>query len=146
VQALALSRARGDHYRSYGYGLSDFERTKNQRLVLLGLKDKATSAGTLANPVKLGELFDSIGNNVETDLTLGEVRRLYTITKDVPDSAVTSAGLNDANGKNLLTNYRTPYGQSALVPRQGTDDFTEIQAYVNGLLNPAPAPTPATAE
>ncbi len=137
VQALALTRARGDSYGSYGYGLGDFERTKNQRLVLLALKDKATSMGTLSNPIKLGELFDSIGNNVETDLSLGNVRRLYNISKKIPDSAVTSAGLNDVDGKSLLASYRTRTGQSALVPKLGVDDYTDIQAYVQKLLNPA---------
>ncbi len=143
VQALALSRARGDHYGSYGYGLSDFERTKNQRLILLGLKDKAESLGTLANPVKMGELFDSVGNNVKTDLTLGEVRRLYTLGKDIPDGSITSAGLNDANGQNFLMSYRTTSGQSALAPRKGVDDFSEIQDFVDTLINPPAPATPA---
>jgi len=141
VQALGLARARGDHYGSYGYGLSDFTRTTNQRLILLGLKDKAVSVGTLANPVKLGELFDAMGNNVKTDLSLGEARRLYDISKKLPDSSIVSAGLNSADGANLLMSYRTRTGQSALVPRTGVDDFSEIQAYVQKLLNP---PAPAT--
>jgi len=136
TQALGLSRARGDHYGSYGYALSDFTRTQNQRMVLLGLKDKATSLGTLSNPVKLGELFDSVGNNIKTDMTLGETNRLYSLVKKVPDSKIKSAGLNDANGKNLLASYTTRTGQSALVPAAGIDDFSDIQAYAQTLYSP----------
>ncbi|HLZ15168.1 MAG TPA: LCP family protein, partial [Candidatus Saccharimonadales bacterium] len=143
VQALGLARARGDSYGAYGYGLSDFERTQNQRLILLALKDKATSAGTLANPIKLGELFDSVGSNVHTDLNLNDVKRLYSIAKNIPNSSITSAGLNSANGKNLLASYTTRTGQSALIPRLGIDNYTEIQAYVQQLLTP-PAPSPSS--
>lgn len=143
VQALGLARARGNNWRAYGYGLSDFTRTQNQRQIMLALKDKALSASTLSNPVKLGELFDSLGNNVDTDLTLPEVRRMYELGKQIQNSNIASAGLNDAEGENLLGSYTTRYGQSALIPKKGVDDYTGIQAYVQKLLNP---PVPATTE
>jgi LCP family protein required for cell wall assembly len=132
-QALNLSRARGNSYRSYGYALSDFTRTENQRKILLGLKDKASSGSTLSNPVKIGKLFDSFGKNVDTDLKTSELRRLQQITKDVPNDKVKSASLNNVNGKNLLTSYTTRYGQSALIPAAGIDDYSEIKAFVLGL-------------
>lgn len=135
-QALNLARARGDSYYSYGFPRSDFNRTQNQRQLLLALKDKATSLGTLSNPIKVGELFDSLGNNVKTDMQLGEVRRAATILKDVNSSNIKSYGLDSANGKDLLTNYTTRLGQSALVPRAGIDDYSEIQAFVASLLAP----------
>lgn len=140
IQALGLSRARGDMWGSYGYALSDFTRTQNQRMILLGLKDKATSLGTLSNPAKLGELFDSVGNNVKTDMTLGETTRLYSLVKKVPNSKITSVGLNDASGKNLLASYTTRGGQSALIPAAGLDNFSAIQAYLQTLYNPPPPP------
>jgi LCP family protein required for cell wall assembly len=133
TQALGLARARGDHRGSYGYGLGDFTRTENQRKILVGIKDKATSASTLSNPVKLGQLMDSFGNNVKTDFNSAEVRRLNTLMKDIPSSRITSASLNSANGKNLLANYRTRSGQSALVPAAGIDDYSQIQAFISGL-------------
>jgi LCP family protein required for cell wall assembly len=133
AQALGLARARGNARGSYGFGTSDFARTEHQRQILLGLKEKATSAGTLANPLKLGQLFDSIGNNVETDFEVSEVRRLYDLTKGIPTNKITSVSLNDADGKNLLQSYQTRSGQSALVPVSGIDDYGEIQAYLQGL-------------
>lgn len=133
TQALGLARARGNARGSYGFGTSDFARTEHQRQILIGLKDKAGSAGTLANPIKLGQLFDSLGNNVETDFEVGEVRRLYDLMKEVPSSKITSVSLNAANGKNLLQSYQTRSGQSALIPAAGIDDYTEIQAYIQTL-------------
>jgi LCP family protein required for cell wall assembly len=132
-QALNLARARGGAKGSYGFATSDFARTDHQRQILLAIKDKAMSAGTLSNPVRMGELFDSFGSNVKTDLSLGEVRRFYALTKDIPNDKIVSVSLNDANGTNLLQSYRTRSGQSALVPRKGVDDYSEIQAFIGSL-------------
>lgn len=133
TEALGLARARGNARGSYGFGSSDFTRTEHQRQILLGLKDKATSAGTLSNPVKLGQLFDSMGNNVETDFEVGEVRRLYDLMKEIPSDKIKSVSLNEANGKNLLKSYRTRSGQSALIPAAGVDDYSVIRAYLQTL-------------
>ncbi|HJP96330.1 MAG TPA: LCP family protein [Candidatus Saccharimonadales bacterium] len=133
-QALDLARARGDSYGSYGYGRSDYTRTENQRMILIALKDKVSSSSTLANPIKLGELFDSLGNNVKTDMKLAEVKRLSTVTKKIPGADITSASLNNGTDVILLTNYTNKYGQSTLVPKAGIDDYSEIQAYVQKLI------------
>lgn len=129
-QALNLARARGDAYGAYGFDAADFDRTKNQRELLVALKGKAVSAGVLANPAKVSSLSDAIGSNVKTDLTLSEVRRLYDITKPISGNKIQSLSLNDADGKDLLTSYRTADGASALIPAAGVDDFSAIQAFV----------------
>lgn len=134
-QALNLARARGDARGSYGFANSDFDRTENQRKLILALRSKATSAGVLTNPIKLGKLFDAAGNNVETNFTLSDVRRLYDVTKGIGGSAITSVGLNDADGQNLLANYRTPRNESALVPAAGTYDYSDIQRYIQRLTS-----------
>ena len=137
-QALDLARARGDSYNSYGFPRSDFDRTEHQRQMLLALKNKILSAGVLANPIALGSLFDSIGKNVQTDFTLSEARRLYDIGKNIDNASIQSEGLNDANGKNLLANYTSPGGQSALVPAAGIDDFSSIKAFLTRLTTNNP--------
>ncbi len=134
-QALGLARARGSSINAYGFPRGDFDRTEHQRMVLIGLKDKASSAGTLSNPVKIGQLFDSFGNNVKTDLELAQAKRLYEIVKKVPSNSIASAALNDGEDRNLLTSYRTSTGQSALVPTAGVDDYSEIRTYLQELLS-----------
>ena len=132
-QALGLARSRGDSYYAYGFPRGDFDRTEHQRQILVALKEKAGSVSTLSNPLKVGELFDSFGNNVKTDLELNEAKRLYDLLKKVPSNSITSASLNDGEEHNLLQSYTTRFGQSALVPKAGVDDFSEIQAYVQQL-------------
>jgi len=133
--ALNLARARGHAYGAYGYGRSDFTRTENQRKILIALKDKVSSSGTLSNPVKVGKLFDSLGNNVKTDMKLAEVKRLYELVKKVPSNDITSASLSDGKDVDLLQSYTNRYGQSTLVPKAGIDDYSAIQSYVQGLIS-----------
>lgn len=130
-QALDLARARGDAYNSYGFAGSDFDRTEHQREMLVALKSKAVSAGTVSNPNKLSKLSDAIGSNVKTDFTLPEVHRLYDLTKDISGNNIKSLSLNDDGGKNLLKGYATPQGQSALIPAAGVDNWYDIQSFVN---------------
>jgi LCP family protein required for cell wall assembly len=130
-QALELARSRGDAYNSYGFAGSDFDRTEHQRELLVALKSRAVSAGTVSNPAKLTKLADAIGNNVQTDFKLPEVRRLYDLTKDIKGGNIKSLSLNDDNGRSLLKSYSTPAGQSALIPAAGVDNWYEIQSFVN---------------
>lgn len=143
-EALNLARARGNAYGSYGYAQSDYTRTANQRLMLVALKEKSTSAGVALNPIKIAGLLDTLGENVMTDFKTTELRRLVDISKQVPSDKITSVGLNDVDGKSLLASYRAAGGQSALVPKAGRDDYTDIQAFIRTLLAPPPAPAETT--
>jgi len=137
-QALDLSRARGDAYGSYGYGQSDFTRTQNQRMLLVALKDKALTPGVIANPAKLNSLLSAVGNNVKTDFKLGEVHRLYDLSKKISSANIKSLSLNSANGKDLLASYAASDGESALIPAAGKDNFSAIQAYIRQITSSNP--------
>ncbi len=142
-QALDLARARGDPSQygvPIGFEQYDFQRTADQRMMLVALERKAMTLGVIANPIRMGKLFDTMGNNVQTDLSLGNVRRLYTIMKKIPAASIQSASLNQANyngqkGVDLLTNYYTPSREDALIPATGINDYTQIDAYVQALDN-----------
>lgn len=140
--ALNFARARGDPTGdgrvAYGYAKSDFTRTQNQRLMMLALKDKVTSGGVITNPLKISELFDVVGKNMKTDLKPSEIRRLYDINKQTKGSDVESLSLNDAGGVNLLANYRSPDGESALAPAAGLDNFNQIQLYLKKVMTSDP--------
>jgi LCP family protein required for cell wall assembly len=129
-QALDFARARGDSPYSIGFETSDFQRTADQRMLLASLEKKALSIGILSNPVKLGELFDSIGKNVKTDLTVGDMHTLYNLTKS-SSSHIQSLTLSYGGTNPLLTNYTTPTGESALIPAAGLDNFSAIQSYMS---------------
>jgi len=136
--ALNLARARGDNYRAYGFPASDFDRTNNQRIMLVALKSKMFSSGVITNPVRLNSLMDALGANVKTDLKLSEVRRLTDLGNKVGNNNIKSLSLNNVDGKNLLDSYNSPTGESALIPAKGINDFSEIQRYMKRILSTNP--------
>jgi LCP family protein required for cell wall assembly len=136
-QALNLARARGDHAPTYGFADSDFTRTKHQRQMLVGLKEKALSAGTLSNPAKIGSLFDSLGGNVKTDFEVSEIRRLYDLGKKVQSNDIKSIGLSD-DGVSLVQATMLGSAGSVVVPVTGTSNFTQIKAYILKLTSSDP--------
>ncbi|HEX5797395.1 MAG TPA: LCP family protein [Candidatus Saccharimonadales bacterium] len=131
--ALKLTRARGSTYKSYGFNQADFDRTKNQQTVIKGIKEKITWQ-LLLDPRKNPPLLDAIASNIKTDLKVSNVLPLYRLFSSIPDDKLKSVGLRDEKRKvNLLGSYRTPSGQSALIPTGGLDDYSEIQVYIKRL-------------
>ncbi len=115
---------------------SDFARAQRQRAVLLALKSKVESLGTLSNPFKISGLINAFGNNVATDLSLGNADRLYSILKNIHSSSITSIDL-DGNGVPGATTYVTTGnldGQSIVLPKAGLFHYGDIQKYVRGQL------------
>jgi LCP family protein required for cell wall assembly len=138
--ALNLSRARGEGYGSYGFGLGDFQRTKHQQAILLGLKEKSATTTVITNPFVVSKLVGAIGDNAKTDMSLREIFTLYRKGKAIPNASIKTVTLNDVGGKNLLKSYRTRDGQSALIPADGLDNFSTIRKTVQELLA-TPTPT-----
>lgn len=124
VHALIYARSRET--------TSDFARAERQRALLVALKGKVSTLGTLSNPTKLSGLMSAFGNNVQTDLSISNASRLYTILKDVGDTKIASVGLSDPP---------TPYvaggninGQSIVLPKAGLFKYGDIQQFVRGQL------------
>jgi LCP family protein required for cell wall assembly len=140
-QALDLARARGDDSAgdiSYGFPNSDFNRTQHQREMLIALSQKAKNIGVLANPIKVSQLFDSVGKNVQTDFDLQDILAMAKITKGVNLAQLQSLTYSYGGGKSLLTDYTSPDGQESLVPTEGVDSFGQLQQYYQQLTSNNP--------
>lgn len=125
-KALAYSRSRMSSARG------DFDRAERQRLVLIGLKEKVFSLGTLSNPIKVNELINAIGSHINTNLSLNELMRLYDIGKEIDASKVESIGLADPPNNYVMTSNIG--GQSVVIPRAGVGNFKEIQNFIRNKL------------
>lgn len=130
--ALRLTRARGSTYGSYGFPLSDFNRTQNQQQVFMAIKNKLDWKLVL-DPRTNGQIFNAAGNNIKTDLVIGEVIPFYRLLTSIPSDKLTPISLGDIEGRSLLTGYTTSGGQSALIPAAGMSDYSEIQAAIKTL-------------
>jgi LCP family protein required for cell wall assembly len=142
-QALNLARARGDGYGSYGFPNSDFARTEHQRQLFVAVASKAKTLGVLANPVKISDLFNTLGSNFQTDLTLQNVLRLIQITKGVNPSSVQSyafsSTLSSTARNPVLKDYTDPAsGEEALIPAAGIGDYGQLQQYYQQLSSDNP--------
>ena len=142
-EALNLARARGDNIAgdiSYGLPHSDFDRTMHQRQMLEALFKKATSLGVLSNPIKINSLFSAFGNNVQTNLSLGDVISLMRLTNGLNTANLQSNTYSYGSGSNyLLTSYHDPKtNQDALIPTLGMNNFSELQAYYQQLTSSNP--------
>ncbi len=128
-QALNLARARGDAYGSYGFPQGDFDRTKHQRQLLVAIAQKAQSVGVLSNPLKVSQIFDTLGSNVKTDLNLSDVLALIRFTKGITPTSIASLSYSYGGTNPLLTNYTAPNGQEGLIPSAGLGNYSQLQAY-----------------
>ncbi len=135
TQALLLARARN---ANGGYGLagSDYDRTANQRKMLIALKEKALGVNIFANPLKLNDLTEAIGNNITTDFKTSEARRIYDLAGD-PAAQIESIGLTS---ENVLKNYSSVGTGAALIPTSGIGNYTAIQKYIQEKIGPLQAP------
>ncbi len=142
-QALNLARARGDpspYGIPYGFADGDFTRTQNQRAMLMAVKDKANQSSVIANPFKVADLVDAVGNNVKSNLQLNEIETLYFYMKKIGDNAIASYNINTLKGQNttMLQNYTSPDGESALIPAAGVGDYSNIQMQIKKVLSSDP--------
>lgn len=111
---------------------SDFARSIRQRTVMLAIKDKVDSVGTLSNPIKIAGLIDAFGNNIASDLSLSDASRLYSIVKQVPNTSINSVGLADPPNNFITTGPMD--GQSIALPRAGLYVYDPIQAFIKTQL------------
>jgi hypothetical protein len=103
--------------------------------MLTALESKVLSTGVWANPIKIGELLDSLGNNVTTNFKTSDLTRLYTLVKQVKASNIKSISLTV--GKQIQ-NYTTSDGQAALIPTSGLGNYTDLQLFVQQQISTNP--------
>ncbi len=125
-RALAYSRSRHSTPRG------DFDRSARQREIIVALKEKIFSLGTFGNPVKISQLLDAFGDHIRTNLSLGELMRLYEIGKGIEANKISSIGLADPPNNFVTTGQIN--GLSVVVPRAGVDNFKDIQNFVRNAL------------
>lgn len=127
-QALYLARARGASGVTYGLPQANFDREKYQQAILVALKDKAVSAGTLANPVAVNNLLDTLGKNVRTNFNADEVKTIVDLAQKVDTANISSLQLNDP--ENLLVTTGNVNGQSVVRPVKGLYNYSGIHEAV----------------
>ncbi len=125
--ALALARARN---ASGGYGLpnGNFDREKNQQMIIKAVREKAVSVGTLTNLGAVTGLIDTLDNNFRTNIQTKEIRTLMDLGTKISSDSIISLSLNDEAEPMVTTGMYN--GQSVVRPILGIFDYSGIAEYV----------------
>jgi LCP family protein required for cell wall assembly len=130
-QALEVARSRHAEQPAQS---SDFGRARRQQDIMQGIKKKATTANGFA---KAPQLLDALQKNINTDMTLSDMKAVYDWGKNLPDSSIVRVALTANSGAapgNLLE-----YGDCGLGPYVSqlcADDpsFNMIHKYIASVL------------
>lgn len=136
--STALKYARSRH--AYGQEGTDFARAARQQKAIAAIKDKALSRETLFSPKKILNIITDLSDHIQTNLTLVEMTKLWTLVKDIrPEDIITRVLDNSPAG--LLMDSVGDDGAYTLVPRAG--NFSELQYLYNNIFQSAPQDTKA---
>lgn len=124
--ALYLALARGHEADinnrfspTYGLSRSNPDREVNQQKILVALKEKAISSGTLANIGSVSYLIESLGNNLRTNIQMSEVGTILQIAQEIDTNNMVridmiEEGLINGNGNPSAGDFNYQYIQEYL--------------------------------
>ena len=132
--ALAFMRARN---ASGGYGLAagNFDREKNQQKVLVALRNKALSAGTLSDVGKVMGIVDALGNNLRTNFDTSEIRTIMELAGSIDAASIKTIDLIDEEKPVMTTDRYGSQNTSIVRPIAGLLDYSDVKAYIQRQIN-----------
>lgn len=136
----ALVYARSRH--ALGPEGSDFARMQRQQNVVLAAKEKILSSETLFNLDRLRNLYLTIEEHVETNISLGELPLFYQMAKQVGDGSQVETYVLQGDSKQPSGLLYAPDpaqfgGAYVLLPREG---WEKVQEFVREAVYLAPQP------
>ena len=128
-KAMWFSRARGVGYgETYGLEQSNFDREQNQQRVIIALKDKALSTGTLTDFSKITKLMDAMGENLRSNVEAKEVRTIMSLASEITNDNIKR--LSFVEEDNMLMTTGSVGGQSVVQPSAGLYNYSDIRAFL----------------
>ncbi|HUZ85910.1 MAG TPA: LCP family protein [Candidatus Baltobacterales bacterium] len=130
-QALEIARSR---HAIQPQQASDFGRAQRQQNIMEAIKKKATTVNGFE---KAPQLLDALQKNINTDMSISDMKAIYDWGKNLPDTSIIRVALTASSGAapgNLLD-----YGNCGLGPYVSqlcADDptFTMIHKYLASVL------------
>ncbi|HLN19361.1 MAG TPA: LCP family protein [Patescibacteria group bacterium] len=122
--ATALKYARERHDDPDG----DFGRAKRQQEIMQATKNKIFSAGTMINVFAVNDIFNTLGDNVKTDIAPSDFECFYELAKKTDVNNMNTVVIDAWNKESLLkvSHLETNNGRAfILVPRVG--NWSETQ-------------------
>ena len=117
----ALEYVRSRHGNN-GEG-TDFARSRRQQKILLAVKEKVFSLGTILNPLRLSSMLETLQKNITTNFSVAELIRLGTDLKDLKSDEVTNHVIDNSPNSPLYETYVN--GAYVLLPKN--NDWTPLK-------------------
>jgi LCP family protein required for cell wall assembly len=130
--ATALKYARERHNDPEG----DFGRAKRQQQIMQATKNKIFSTGTMLNVFTMNDLLNTLGENIQTDISPDEIASFFELTKKLDTNNINNVVVDAWNADSLLKVSHVQYGPIAafvLVPRVG--NYSEIKDLAKNIFN-----------
>ena len=108
----------------------DFDRMEQQQAVLEALRKKVFGLNLFLDLPKIFSMMGTVSENIQTDISDKEIRRLYELVKNVSYDKINNVVLNGGQEDSLLTAGSFMFGEQRgfiLKPKAGDFDYTEIQ-------------------
>ena len=135
-KALYLAQARG-HGQNIGLAQSNFDRERNQQKILVAIREKAMSAGTLTNLGAVTGLIDALGSNLRTNVETKEVRTLMQLGQEIKSENILSIDLYSQDNP-IFTTGTLPGAGSSVYPKAGVGKYSELRSYLAKQLTSNP--------
>ncbi|MDP1884797.1 MAG: LCP family protein [Candidatus Moranbacteria bacterium] len=130
--ATALKYARVRHNDPEG----DFGRAKRQQQIMQAAKNKLFSAGTFFNVFTLDKLFETLGDNIRTDIPTEDFAGFFELTKKLDTDNINNVVVDAWNEDSLLKVSHVQYGPIrafVLIPRVG--NYGEIRELAENIFD-----------
>lgn len=134
--ALYLAQARGDAAPTWGLSASNPDRERNQQKILVAIREKALSAGTLTNIGAVTGLIDALGNNLRTNVATKEVRTLMDLAQHIPKESINSIDISSI--QDSLMGSGNINGVNYVIPKAGAENYTDLRAFIKKQLSSNP--------
>jgi LCP family protein required for cell wall assembly len=124
----ALKVARSRHFDPEG----DFGRAKRQQLILNAIHHKTLEKIKHFNLIALGEIIKSLEENLNTNLTLAELKSFYQLSQEIETEKTKNLVLSNREPDPLLKSRQVRY---SLIPQTGLEDYSQIKKSIQNLIH-----------
>lgn len=134
----ALKYARSRH------STSDFDRSNRQQLIIKAIKNKLFSTDTTTNPAKISEIFSTVMDHLDTDMSLATMAETIFSYRSISENAIKIHTLNNEclslkqcmTGAYLYSPSRDLFGNaSVVIPENARVNklsyYTDIRRFVD---------------
>lgn len=121
------------YYVRSRFSTNDFDRTRRQQDVIIALKNKILNIGVLANPIKLNDILNSLGDGVETNINLTTGLGLIKYLKYMDNNHLIKKTFDLSD--NSLIQSGTIDNMYVLYPKAGLDNYTDIRKDIRTIFD-----------